>query len=153
MNDAPETFDFGDGKGPVPAKRHQNGGGWVANTATVSTRAFVGPHARVFGEAYIHDGARLGQTARVFGEAEVYWGMCISDNTRVSRTPISVQGPFPTATITDEHVSIACRTLSHAEWSESGSVLMRSSGRFSRSEIARWSGLIESLIAAHGTGR
>ena len=30
------TFDFEDGNGPVPAHRHSNGGGWVADTAQVS---------------------------------------------------------------------------------------------------------------------
>ena len=31
------TFDFG--KGPVPAHQHPNGGGWVADTATVFENA------------------------------------------------------------------------------------------------------------------
>jgi hypothetical protein len=38
------TFDFGDGKGPVAADKHINGGGWVADTAFVTDRT-----ARVFG--------------------------------------------------------------------------------------------------------
>ena len=29
------TFDFNDGNGPVPAHKHPNGGGWVADTAKV----------------------------------------------------------------------------------------------------------------------
>jgi hypothetical protein len=44
-------FDFEDGNGPVPAKKHSNGGGWVADTATVADTAYVGPDARVFGNA------------------------------------------------------------------------------------------------------
>ena len=39
------TFDFG--AGPVPAHQHPNGGGWVADTATVSETAYVGPGAKV----------------------------------------------------------------------------------------------------------
>jgi hypothetical protein len=35
------TFDFGDGKGPVPAHKHPNGGGWVADSAWVSGDAWV----------------------------------------------------------------------------------------------------------------
>jgi hypothetical protein len=38
-------FDFQDGIGPVPAHRHINGGGWVANTAFVAETAFVGAYA------------------------------------------------------------------------------------------------------------
>ena len=36
------TYDFEDGNGPVPAHRHSNRGGWVANTATVAGTAYVG---------------------------------------------------------------------------------------------------------------
>ena len=39
------TYDFG--AGPVPAHQHSNGGGWVADAATVSDAVFVGPQARV----------------------------------------------------------------------------------------------------------
>ena len=34
-----ETYDFDDGNGPVPAHRHSNGGGWVAETAKVDASA------------------------------------------------------------------------------------------------------------------
>ena len=44
----------------VPAHQHPNGGGWVADTATVLDEAYVGPTARVFGGAvfggYIYGG-------------------------------------------------------------------------------------------------
>jgi len=47
------TFDFGDGRGPVPAKQHTNPdgsvGGWVALSASVSIGVFVGFRARVSG--------------------------------------------------------------------------------------------------------
>ena len=36
-------FDFRDGNRPVPAHQHPNGGGWIAETATVEKSAFVGP--------------------------------------------------------------------------------------------------------------
>jgi len=36
------NFDFGDGNGSVPAHKHMNGGGWVAETASVDASAFVG---------------------------------------------------------------------------------------------------------------
>lgn len=65
-----ELFDFGDGLGAVPAKRHINPdgtlGGWVANTAFVCDKAVIGFNAQVFG------------TAQVFCDAQVY------DNAKVS---------------------------------------------------------------------
>jgi hypothetical protein len=45
------TFDFGNGMGPVPAHKHVNGGGWVADTARVGKNVMVGPDAMVYGEA------------------------------------------------------------------------------------------------------
>ncbi len=65
------TFNFGDGKGPVPAYKHSNGGGWVADTATVADTAYVGREARVYGDA------------RVFGYAQVYGNARVSGNAQV----------------------------------------------------------------------
>ena len=45
--------DFGDGIGPVHAHQHANGGGWVADTANVDATAYVGPNARVCGDAWV----------------------------------------------------------------------------------------------------
>jgi hypothetical protein len=53
------TFDFG--AGPVPAHQHTNGGGWVAETAHVAARAYVGPQARIAGGT-IHGGTIHGGT-------------------------------------------------------------------------------------------
>ena len=59
-------YDFKDGNGPVPAKRHENGGGWVASSANVSDTTYIGPNARVFGNArvsgyaVVSDGALTG---------------------------------------------------------------------------------------------
>ena len=62
------AIDFLDGQGPVPAHRHPNGGGWVADTARVADTAWVADTARVFGEAWV-----FGE-ARVYGKAQVYAG-------------------------------------------------------------------------------
>ena len=60
------TFDFG--YGPVPAHQHPNGGGWVADSATVDNTAYVGANARVFDQAQVY-----GQ-AQVFGQAYLHFG-------------------------------------------------------------------------------
>jgi len=56
MND--ETYDFGGG--PVPAHRHPNGGGWVADTAHVEEHVYVGEDARVAGGVIVGGAVILG---------------------------------------------------------------------------------------------
>ncbi len=65
------SYDFEDGEGPVAAHRHPNGGGWVADTATVAESAFVGPTAVVFDAARVLDYATVADTAWVHGVALV----------------------------------------------------------------------------------
>lgn len=74
-----ETFDFGDGNGPVPAHRHQNPdgstGGWVAETVDISktfatdTLAYIGPDALVYGRARIFGDVKIRGTSRISGGA------------------------------------------------------------------------------------
>ena len=61
------TFDFQDGNGPVPAHQHPNGGGWVADTATVEETAFVGANAQVYGSALVEGGVQLLGDTRISG--------------------------------------------------------------------------------------
>jgi len=90
------VFDFQDGKGPVPAHRHRNGGGWVADTASVADSAYVGPNAKVFdnaqvysrawvfGSAQIYGDAWVFDHAQVYGKARVFDHAQVLDNARVS---------------------------------------------------------------------
>ena len=76
------TFNFG--YGPVPAHQHTNGGGWVADSATVDDSAYVGANAwvydeaqvpgeaQVYGEALVYDNAQVSGEAQVSGKAQVY---------------------------------------------------------------------------------
>jgi UDP-3-O-[3-hydroxymyristoyl] glucosamine N-acyltransferase len=56
------VHDFEDGNGPVAAHQHSNGGGWVADTATVADTAFVGPNALVYGNAQVSGNCRVSGT-------------------------------------------------------------------------------------------
>ncbi len=78
------TFDFGDGNGPVPAHKHPNGDGWVADTTTVDDTVFVGPIAQVFGNAQVYGNARVSGIARVYGIAQVSGIAQVYGNARVS---------------------------------------------------------------------
>ena len=60
-------YDFQDGNGPVPAHRHPNGGGWVADTAKVEETAYVGPNAQVYGSALVEGGVELLSDTRISG--------------------------------------------------------------------------------------
>ncbi|GAF96279.1 unnamed protein product, partial [marine sediment metagenome] len=60
------------------AKRHANGGGWVADSATAATTAYIGPDAMVLGGAQVLDHAIVEDYAVVTDRAVV------SDHARVS---------------------------------------------------------------------
>lgn len=87
-----EVHDFYDGRGPVPAHHHVNGGGWVANTATVSRTAFVGPASAVFERSKVLGRATVADEAQIRGQSEV------SGNAHISGNAV-VDGE---ATVTDE---------------------------------------------------
>jgi hypothetical protein len=53
----------------MKGKRHPNGGGWVADTATVATTAYVGPHAMVLDEAKVLGDAVIEDFVIVYGNA------------------------------------------------------------------------------------
>ena len=84
------THDFG--YGAVPAHQHANGGGWVADTASVEVTAYVGVNARVCGNARV------------------------CDIVHVSITPLILEGGEYCVTITDRHVGIGCHTHTVDEW-------------------------------------
>jgi len=68
---------------------HSNGGGWVDNTATVHSTAYVGPNAMVLGSARVYNNARIEDYAVIKGSAIVQDNAVISgyavvmDNARV----------------------------------------------------------------------
>ena len=70
--DTETIYDFKDGNGPVPAHQHPNGGGWVADTATVAETAYVCGTAKVYGNANVYGTAKVYGKARVYGNARVY---------------------------------------------------------------------------------
>jgi len=90
------VHDFGDGRGRVPAHRHPNGGGWVAETAHVAPTVYVERDAQVYGharvcdhvnllgEARVYDHANLRDCVLVDGNARVYGKAYARDNVRIS---------------------------------------------------------------------
>ncbi|MBI2071133.1 MAG: hypothetical protein HYT79_11095 [Elusimicrobia bacterium] len=79
------TFDFGDGQGPIPAHRHPNGDGWVADTASVALDAYLDQNTRVFGAARIRGAANIEGHARISGDHVLIEGnVHIAGNVRIS---------------------------------------------------------------------
>lgn len=78
-----EYFDFEDGNGLVPAHRHSNGGGWVADTAYVAPTAYVGPNARVYHNARVCDYVIIYDYSEISGNAEIYNHVTIYKNVKV----------------------------------------------------------------------
>ena len=76
------TFDFG--FGPVPAHRHPNGGGWVADTAQVFDNTLVFGNTQVFDNARVFGNAQVSGNARVFDKARVYGDAQVSGDARVA---------------------------------------------------------------------
>lgn len=74
-----EAYDFGDGRGLVPARRHENGGGWVALGTWVHEDAYVGPDAVVFGGAYVGKDGSVSGESRIGGYATIL--SSVSDST------------------------------------------------------------------------
>ena len=75
--------------------QHPNGEGWVQDTASVSLTAYVGPKARVYGEAqvcnealvygeaHVYEKARVSGKAHIFGKTHVYGESHIFSKTHV----------------------------------------------------------------------
>ncbi|MBN1699104.1 MAG: hypothetical protein JW881_16410 [Spirochaetales bacterium] len=67
-NAIPEGYqsDFrSDIKTLYPGRAHSNGGGWVANTASVAASVYVGPKAVVLGSSNLSGSVRVDGTARI----------------------------------------------------------------------------------------
>ena len=97
------THDFGDGRGPVAAHRHPNGGGWVADTAPVDATAYVGPNAQV------SDNARVYGNAQVFGDARAYGNAHVSDNARVfGNARVTITSPRASRSDGYDFIAVQC---------------------------------------------
>ena len=59
---------------------HSNGGGWVSNSATVASTAYVGPRAAVYGNATVSGNARIEGLAWVNGGGSVSGNAVVKDN-------------------------------------------------------------------------
>lgn len=129
MKPAETTFDFQDGKGPVLAHRHENGGGWVANSAFVDSTTFIEADARVSGNARVYGNARVSEVC--------------------TRTPKFLSGFKHHLTITDHHVRAGCECHPPSVWIDRGEAIIRSDGASAKDAKAQ-AAIIAALIEQHG---
>ena len=72
----------------VSGTAHSNGGGFVADTATVDVGAYVGPQARVLGSVQVLGNARIEGRAVVQGSATVQGDAVISSSAELNDTAL-----------------------------------------------------------------
>ena len=106
------VFDFKDGSGLVPARRHINPdgseGGWVAETAVADDTVIVGYNARVFQKACVAEFAQVLDEAQiygdslimeegvVFGKARVYGDAVVRGDAKIGGTTVLCVGTIQT---------------------------------------------------------
>lgn len=146
-----DTHDFG--HGTVPAHQHENGGGWVANTAEVSPAAYVGQRAQVYGGAWVSGGAQVSGNARVYGDAQVsgnaqvYGGARVSGNARVYggawvASPLQIQGTrHHLTTCSGTEIAIGCESRTVDHWLAHYAEIGQRNG-YSDAEIAEYGFLL-----------
>jgi len=64
--------------------QHENGGGWIKNTAQVEKSVFVGENAWIYGNAKISGKAEIYGNAEIYGYARIYGNAEISGNAKIS---------------------------------------------------------------------
>jgi len=75
--------DFKDGSGRVPAHKHDNGGGWVADTAAVDDCVYIGRRCEIFNRATVKGPVRLEGTSRISGSAVVSGGVTLRNSGQI----------------------------------------------------------------------
>lgn len=75
--------DFKDGFGRVPARRHINGKGWVANTAVVEDSVYVGPRCEIFNYACVTGSVRLEGNSKISGRAVVSGNVLLKNQAHI----------------------------------------------------------------------
>jgi acyl-[acyl carrier protein]--UDP-N-acetylglucosamine O-acyltransferase len=74
--------------------QHKNGGGWVADTASVADSVYVDKHALVYGQAEVTDNVRILDVAQVSGHAKLSGDVVVSRHAWVDGNTKATTGHF-----------------------------------------------------------
>ena len=119
--------------------QHENGGGWVANTATVEATVYVGPNAQVSGNARVYGYAWVSGNAWVFGDARVF-----GDAWETS--PLYIQGSRHSVTnCAHGSITIGCQVHTFAEWKAKYKTIGKAAG-YTAAQIKEYSHHIAYVI-------
>ena len=133
--------------------QHKNGGGWVANTATVEDSVYIGPDAQVYGNAQVYGDAQVLGNAWVSGDAWVYGNARVSGDAQVCgsarvfgdawvETPLFIQGTkHGVSNSSYGKLSIGCVTLTFAEWKKQYRALGKREG-YTEKQIKEYGAII-----------
>ena len=116
--------------------QHPNGGGWVANTASVEKTVYVGPNAQVFGNAQVSGNARVSDDAQVSGNAWVFGDAW-------EQSPLYVQGSKHSVTNSGHNqITIGCQTQDFAYWKKHYRAIGKANG-YTKAEIEEYGKILE----------
>ena len=125
-------------------RTHPNGGGFVANNASVSDSAYVGPNARVLGRAKVSEDARIEGYAVIDGQAQISGNAIVKGYALVTGNS-TVSGDA----IIDDHAAVLNGRI---EDSASIGALTIISGSSTISEQARVYATMNSIDGHHVSG-
>ena len=133
--------------------QHPNGGGWVANNATVDASAFVGRDAQVFGNARVSGNALVSGNAQLFGNARV------SDNARVYGdaqlsgnawvlNPLTITGSAHSVSLVSyTQIAIGCKIHDFAYWLKNYKTVGKENG-YTPEQIKEYGEILNYLVKA-----
>jgi len=80
--------DFGDGFGRINAHKHDNGNGWIADTARVEDTVYVGRRCQIYDNAIVRGQVRLEGTSKISGHAVVSGRVTLTKQAHIFGTAI-----------------------------------------------------------------
>ena len=121
--------------------QHPNGGGWVANTATVDASAFVGRDAQVSGNA------RVSGDAQVFGDANVFGNAQLSGDAWVLN-PLTITGSAHSVSLVSyTQIAIGCKIHDFAYWLKNYQTVGKENG-YTPEQIKEYGEILNYLVKA-----
>ena len=123
---------------------HENGGGQVADTATVDISAFVGSDCKVLDSAVVSAKCVVENGATVYGNA-VLTNKSVVDGAKVGgtaflnattihgdvvleKTPITLHGFEQEIVLADSFITVGCQTITMEDWQNRSLALLRANG-------------------------
>ena len=122
-------------------------GGLISKESNLSHEGdcWVYGNARVYGDARVGGNAHVYNNAQVFDTARISGDAIVRDNTRATKRVINITGlPEHNITVTDNHITIGCKTHTIIHWVMNYKEIGKSSN-YSPEEIEVYGDYIKSI--------